>query len=194
MKAKIDGSDKILIGGLTTTTDSIEITGKDEVASCSWEQQLKRTKRNFNLAKIVCAGSIRSNGSGSIPDPDQCLDQIFNFYLNCYHLKDWFINDKNFPANKKQVENYINKNWELKLCADLCNGHKHFKLERSRSKVDPKVAVRKTRLRVEASPPCFTCDIRYTINTKSGPIDALDLAYSCLNLWRKFIKNKISSP
>ena len=197
MKARVDGSGKIITGDgkISVTGNHIEWTCKDEMPSCSWEQQLDRTERNFNRAKQVCAGSVKSNGIGSIPDPDECLDQIFNFYLNCYHLKDWLINDKNFPADKKQVEKYINQNWELKLCADLCNGQKHFVLKRPRSGDEPKVAERKLRSRLETSPTCsISQHIGYTINTKFGSMDALDLAAKCLNLWKTFVNNKKSSP
>ena len=54
------------------------------------------------------------------------------FFMNCYHLKDWIKNDISDTSLNAAVEDYINQNACLKLCADICNGAKHLDLTHSR--------------------------------------------------------------
>src|SRR5688500_903473 len=60
---------------------------------------------------------------------DNYQDEIYAFFQNCYHLKDWIKNDAAAPARMKQaVEGHISGSPALSLCADLCNASKHFTL------------------------------------------------------------------
>ena len=59
-------------------------------------------------------------------------DSIINLYTYGYHIKDWLKKE-----NYTDVENFINNNPELKVCADLCNGSKHKILMSIRSNKDP---------------------------------------------------------
>lgn len=66
------------------------------------------------------------------------LDEVYAFYQNCYHLKDWIKNDTSLSSNiTGGVENYINNSRQLKLCADLCNRTKHLQLNHHRSTENP---------------------------------------------------------
>jgi hypothetical protein len=63
-------------------------------------------------------------------DSDNYLDEIYAFFLNCYHLKDWIKCDSAVPVKDQQaVEDHITANRSLRLCADICNASKHLKLE-----------------------------------------------------------------
>ena len=53
--------------------------------------------------------------------------------MNCHHLKDWIKNDSAAASVANNVENYINNNPDLSLCADICNGVKHLRRISSRS-------------------------------------------------------------
>ena len=63
---------------------------------------------------------------------DLLNDSIINLYTYGYHIKDWLKKE-----NYTDVENFINNNHELKVCADLCNGSKHKILMSIRSNKDP---------------------------------------------------------
>ena len=58
-------------------------------------------------------------------------DDMLAFFMNCYHLKDWIKNDISDDSLNTVVEDYINQNDCLKLCADICNGAKHLDVTRS---------------------------------------------------------------
>ena len=113
-------------------------------------------------------------------------DEVYSFFLNCHHLKDWLINDSGFPVGETSIENYINANQELQLCADICNAHKHLRLKKPpRSPEDPRLGVQKIDLDLVADKA--TIKIKFTIDTKSGSRDAFELATRCMKLWENFI-------
>jgi len=61
------------------------------------------------------------------------LDNLFSFFQNCWHLKDWIKNDDSIS---KRVRNAVVREVEhtdrLLYCADLANGSKHLLLKNER--------------------------------------------------------------
>ena len=196
MKAKITNSGEIKIGekgnDVIIKEDELKVKSEARVKSRTWEEQLERVRRSLKLAKNLCSGTVQITGEGTLPSSDICLDQIYNFFMNCYHLKDWLKNDAKFPADKKkEVEDFINKNQDLTLCANICNGHKHFTLDRRRIKkkrIKKNLRVTKQQAETHIKGDSIESKIQYKITTDSGERDALELAQSCLNLWEKFIQ------
>ncbi len=85
--------------------------------------QFERVKRYFSRFKQINDGQEHSQSSQNYDD------DIYAFFQNCYHLKDWIKND---PAcsSWSDVEDFINQNPDLSICADLCNALKHLKKAR----------------------------------------------------------------
>ena len=144
----------------------------------SYREQLQRLERNYQRFAQIDQG--RRHDMGCL----NYLDEVYSFFLNCYHLKDWLINDSGFPG-KHDVENYINANQELQLCADICNAHKHLRLDSPRSTENPRVGGQKIDLELRDGEAAIK--IKFTIDTASGPLDAFELATRCLDLWKEFI-------
>jgi len=108
--------------------------------------------------------------------------------MNCHHLKDWIKNDPATASVANRVENYINNNTELSLCADICNGLKHFHLNRrERSGESPEFGKTRAKLNIGTGPT--TIALKYEVVTKSGSIDAFDLATKCTKTWDNFIES-----
>src|SRR3990170_1608469 len=81
---------------------------------------------------------------------DNYLDEIYAFFMNCYHLKDWIKDDGTVPpAAQQAVEPYINSSRPLKLCADICNSLKHLRLISNRSGESPAFGKKHFRGRLE---------------------------------------------
>src|SRR5262245_59886006 len=96
------------------------------------QEQWDRTKRYFARFEAI-DGRMEHTVSS-----DHYIDDIYAFFQNCYHLKDWIKNDGTAPIAKRNgVEGYINSHPCLQLCADLCNGLKHLKLNNPRSGSEP---------------------------------------------------------
>jgi len=155
------------------------------VSSSEYQEQFTRVKRWYKRFVTINEGRLHDLES------DNYQDEVYAFFLNCYHLKDWIKNDKNVGTAAAKVEDFVDNNEELSICADICNSLKHLKLTTSRSGQDPKFGQRKFYLRV-GSPPT-TISAKYTIDTSSGPIDAFELATKCLQAWESFIQSNIKA-
>src|SRR5712692_9502414 len=122
-------------------------------------EQLERVKRWYSRFKEI------SEGREHIPFADFYQDDIFAFFQNCYHLKDWIKNDPSVAHMKDLVEPFINQSEVLSICADLCNGLKHLTLDRSRSGQDPQFGPKVQKLELGSGPPRIS--IGYLIVTNS---------------------------
>ena len=148
----------------------------------SYREQFERLVRNYQRLAQINQGRQHDMHS------ENYRDEVYSYFLNCYHLKDWLINDSAFPANAAEVEGYINTNPELQLCADICNAHKHLRLDKPRSAENPRVGGQKIDLKLGARETAIK--VQFTIDTVSGPLDAFELATKCLELWKVFIVKK----
>ena len=118
---------------------------------------------------------------------DDYLDIAYAFFLNCYHLKDWLINDPGCTIPADQIERYITENECLSLCADICNASKHLRLDRSRSDKKPKIGSDDffdTVLPGERSRRTW-----WYIQTESKMYDPIELANECVECWELFFEN-----
>lgn len=117
---------------------------------------------------------------------DNYLDEIYAFFMNCYHLKDWIRNDNTVAAPVQQsIEAHINSNRALRLCADICNSLKHLRLTSSRSGENPVFGRKQFGLALGQGPP--TISLKYEVDTTTGPIDAFSLATECVDAWDSFL-------
>lgn len=147
-------------------------------------EQLERVKRLHQRFKKINDGFEHTQASQNYDD------DVYAFFLNCYHLKDWIKNDP-YCAAWPDVEAFINANQDLQVCADLCNGLKHLVLTRPRSAGSPQFAGEKISLNisdglgVQAS---VSIAISYEIaTTNRDTLDAFSLASSCVSAWEQFI-------
>jgi hypothetical protein len=114
-------------------------------------------------------------------------DQMYSFFIECYTLKDWIKKDILNEDLDEPVENFINKNDCLKLCADIANGKKHLELDRP-----PRYGV-DTRLGYEVH--LNESDENTTVHTKMyvysdsrDRFDSFDIATQCVEKWTEFLK------
>lgn len=149
--------------------------------SSMYLEQLDRVRRWYNRFKNINDGIVHNQPS------EYYQDEVYAFFLNCYHLKDWIKNDSAAASVAVRVEQYINNTAELSLCADICNGLKHLKLRKNKSGESPKFGSRKFELNI--GPGSTTIAVKYSVDTSSGPIDAFDLATRCMEAWEKFFSS-----
>ena len=148
----------------------------------TYVEQFNRAKRHYGRLEEINSGQIH------IRDSESYRDDFLSFFQNCFHLKDWIKNDDAIIlSNKDQlVEDYINGDESLRLCADICNGTKHMKQTRNiRTGKQPQITKADYSLHVGTVPT--TLAVKYTIDSASGPIDAFELATRCIDLLSRFI-------
>jgi len=152
----------------------------------TFEEQFERVKRWYVGFEKIDQGKAHHAHS------DYYQDDVYAFFLNCYHLKDWIKNDHTVPGPVRgKVEDFINKSDCLKICADICNALKHLELKRPpRGGKTPDWIGRKFQLLLGGGQP--TLGVKYSLMTGKGPKDAFELAEECVREWEQFIKANIT--
>ena len=145
----------------------------------NYREQFDRVKRWYDRFSQISQGKPHDKPS------DFYQDDVYAFFLNCYHLKDWIRHDPSAGALSSKVEAFINATPEMTICADICNGLKHLTVNKPRSTQGPKFGPPKYRVGIGSQPT--TIAVEYAINTTSGPIDAFALATTCMKAWEAFL-------
>jgi hypothetical protein len=148
-------------------------------------EQYERMKRSYEKFARIKQG--RSHDMPSV----NYEDEIYTFFQNCHHLKDWIKNDKTIRARIRtigsDVENFVRESEPLMLSADLCNSLKHLE-NRNRSGENPTFGPKHYNLELGSGPPTIKMDWSVERDTK-GPVDAFDLANECVKAWDQFMSN-----
>jgi len=110
-------------------------------------------------------------------------DDMWSFFQNCWHLKDWVKNDPSVPPAIRATLEVDLASWpDLMTCADLANGTKHLQLK------TPRVGARHTQknFRVVIG---GDSSVEYVIETGDGTqSDAVQLARNCVTAWEQQLK------
>jgi hypothetical protein len=152
----------------------------------SSEPQINRVGRWYKRFKIIDDGDLHNRPS------EEREDDMYAFFLNCHYLKDWVKKDPAL-ASLGDVEQLINGCPELCICADLCNGNKHFKLtKKPRSDLSPQRGPKRVALDIHVgSPEPLVIQVKYEIETTAGTRDAFKIATECMNAWAHFLGIKV---
>jgi hypothetical protein len=114
-------------------------------------------------------------------------DELYAFFMNCYHLKDWIKADPDLrKAGKgRDVEDAVHGDAHMQVCEGICNGEKHFAFTRNKGRLTPQLRSAHFKLDVTKG----TIAIDYDIDTGStlGTMRGFDLATHCLHFWERYI-------
>ncbi len=147
---------------------------------------------------------------------DDCLDEVYAFFMNCYHLKDWLKNSV-FKDNKGSVEELESlfdkkrgkRNKFFKVCADFVNGIKHVKADKytridANTRIDKQIGSRTIRKslayvlttekpnkqrKINITLPIIS-QYKWEIKADKKYYDVYELAERCFNEWKNFLKKK----
>jgi hypothetical protein len=156
-----------------------------EVFKMSYREQFERMNRWYDRFAAINEGRVHGMSS------ENYVDEIYSFFQNCYHMKDWIKNDSGMTtqAPKDRVEGYITSNRFLSLSADLCNSTKHLIRNRSnRSKEEPTFGQKNFALDVGGDLPKIS--LKLQVDAEGGRIDAFELARECVAAWEAFLKTQ----
>ena len=145
-------------------------------------ERMQRSYDRFRESKTRLADKVSSDHE----------DDVYAFFMHCYHLKDWVKNDTSvktqMPNIDTDVEQFINESEALSLCAALCNSLRRLELNRSHSS-GPRIFGRSRyhyQLNI-GSRSSIRLEWLVERNNKA-PVDALELATECIAEWGKFLK------
>lgn len=168
-------------------------------------EQWERVNRWYERVREIEKGLIEK-------DPKELLDTVYAFFMNCYHLKEWIKKSTSIdPENMFDENNGVEC---FKICADICNGLKHLKLDyKSRvvnksenvgAKINQSVTVVLQPITLSLADALFNqkntqqskvpaysyYSWNIVINNKN--YNLYDLAKECMGEWEKFLKeNKL---
>lgn len=151
----------------------------------AYREQDDRMKRWYDRFASIDQGRLHDLPS------DNYVDDIYAFFQNCYHLKDWIKNDNaiSTPALKQSVEDCITSDRSLRLCADICNSLKHLtRTTSNRSGENPWFGQKQFAVDIGSSPTNIS--LKYQIDAAGGSIDAFQLATDCVAAWETFLKSE----
>ncbi|MGI3202496.1 hypothetical protein ACRJ4W_37290 [Streptomyces sp. GLT-R25] len=118
---------------------------------------------------------------------DAAIDAVLSFFETVHHLKDWLTNDQASGVLTADVHDLLDGSPTLKLCADLANGAKHFKLDPTRRTQtgDHSTTIAENDVVVFVG----TGVSAHRFRTASGgtPRDVLEVAEEAVNEWRGFL-------
>jgi hypothetical protein len=100
----------------------------------SWRQQYDRMLRSFERLTAMAEGRQWA-------DSNDATDALFHFFQDAYHLKDWIAGDPVLAQLRLDVEPLFSNDrlrrkkkpttpagpLVMQICADVCNGVKHFR-------------------------------------------------------------------
>ena len=116
-------------------------------------------------------------------------DDIWCFFQNCWHLKDWVKNDGAISIKHRDaVEKDVRKFEELKICEDLANRSKHLKLTRN---IQMNAEVKKRNTIIFAGPPGEGYGkYEFKIQTANGrEFDAIEVAKKSVEHWETILRS-----
>lgn len=123
---------------------------------------------------------------------DRRLDDYYAFFVVCFHLKDWLKNDSSLDASiRPAVEQLIERDRWLGMCADIANGFKHLRINK-KVRVDAKS-------RVASEEPSFQGDLvqedafqvgRIVVVAAGSVWLAQEVADRCVAAWEAFLEGK----
>ena len=133
---------------------------------------------------------VRSNRNRVLVEYE---DDVWNFFQNSWHLKDWVKNDSELSQQHRgAVESDVSSIEVLLICADLANRSKHLRLTRKR--LDADISKRSTNIHAgtvhlslsgeQTSTPGYG-ELVFTIIADDGrEFDVIDTAQQVVDEWR----------
>ena len=107
------------------------------------------------------------------------------YFVACWHLYDWMINDSSVPqVTEPVVERHVKQHLPLQVCRGYANTTKHLELSDEK-----RLRARVTRF--VHSPGGRRLEVQYSSSTQPAKtIDALDLAEQCYQNWLTFLQQQ----
>lgn len=161
-------------------------------------EQYQRVIRWYRIYEKINKTSMLIGSGDKSQYFDKSLDDVFAFFLNCFHLKDWILKYTDIP--KDEVKQYMKDNPSLALCADIANGIKHARPDIEdiqkhrphsgyRPEIESAVSMDEESLAAAKRGKPYQVGFLLVIHHKDdNKIDAFDVATECVCLWRKFLE------
>lgn len=140
-----------------------------------WNGQYNRMLRWFDKFKKTNPANFEN------PQIDDQHDMVYACFQNIFYMKDWLHFDA--AISKEDLNEFVNRNLELQICRDICNGTKHLDL--TNASVDDDFTI--IREYNHFYKVLEQDEYHLIILTGGHKFELKDLAWKCINLWNEFI-------
>lgn len=147
-------------------------------------EQYCRLKRWFKRFEEITMSKTHDRSS------DNYQDDVYAFFMTCYHLKDWLKNDESLDISGQTIEDFVHGYDPLRICGDICNGHKHLTIDRPKIGGGAKIGGRYFSLNLGNKEALIK--VRYEITVEGKVFDAFNVAKSCVEEWECFLSKNVS--
>lgn len=161
------------------------------ILKSGYKEQFQRVLRYLEKVKNQDRGTLEYS------------DDIWAFFQNCWHLKDWIKNDPMLPNNiRDSIEKETEKFDSLMICADLTNRSKHSELKWNIRKdakitgIDVTVHAAPFIIYLNREPdnskPQETGYVEHPFNIETSDgkkMDGLSVAIQAVDDWKKILQN-----
>lgn len=139
----------------------------------NWQEQYRRMQRSYEKV------------NGEHHSTETYADDLYHFFMDCWHLKDWLRHDLTVP---EELRTSIKKSAEadpaLRVAADLANGVKHFKLA-GRKRGGTEIVGNDVTIAIGAR---ISVIARYRVKNDAGhEFVAEDIARQALEVWDEIL-------
>jgi hypothetical protein len=148
-----------------------------------WRQQWDRVNRWYGEFQLTNDGRPHTRNS------DYYVDEVYAFFQNCHHLKDWLKNDPTTIHRCRDVEDVLKASVNLRLCGDLANATKHLQLNQRTHTGDRKIGFGSRHFDLELGDPP-TVNVRFVVESGGQKHDAFDIATKCIEEWEHYLRTK----
>jgi hypothetical protein len=116
------------------------------------------------------------------------MDDVYAFFTNCFHLRDWMIHDSDLEIENKEkkLKLFIDGSEHMRICHDLCVGLKHLIITKPKVDSGTKVVKRRYELSLGENSPIFKA--KYFVTSNERFYDTFLIATECIKEWKNFIK------
>lgn len=169
------------------------------------ESQYRRMERIYN--KILGDFENKSFSKSS----EERLDDVYDFFLVCYHLREWVQKDSKIAQTIKDVlPTFVGETSpiQFQMCRDLCNKSKHVTLEETNrykpNDINTEIITyggsifsvpikelgeaqkRKETIHLKKEDGIFVGN--YAVSFKGKSYDLKGAVQSCMYVWKKFFE------
>lgn len=172
--------------------DGVEVVKRGSLQG-DWSQQYRRMLRSYDRLHGFAEGRTPTE------DSDEAVDALFHFPGR---LPPQRLDQKLRRAPARSVERLFDREMgveAMQMCADLCNGTKHFILTRPRAGAtfnSHSIAVRPAPASsgLSPQPALHTWTVRFDHDGTSNATDAMDLARRCVAAWNAWLTERDLRP
>lgn len=146
-------------------------------AEKSWLEQWGQVQRSYMKVQNLYTADVHNEDAQSV---------VKDFFIHCWHLSDWLKKDPATSVGREDIGALLSTEYDMRVCNAMANTSKHHTL------VDGKMSVRVSRM---VTQPQAQVTLEITpVEGEATERDALDLATSCMNIWRRYLKSYGLTP